>query len=665
MQAPPPTDDPTHPLAFGTRSRWAGAAAITLLLALEQLPRIRLDPGTTRLPVFVGFVVACLGLALGTFGTLESLRARLVRLAPNEPLRLALAGLEGLALGIVAFVLEPFRVLDEGARAELAALACGVAAVLYRALVRRAPRVSALLSLGVLVAVSVMRAKLTNVHYVSVHCALTLVQLCSTASFVSLLRPSIPVPPRVTASLVALGFVVAHLVLVSSSAMRSAFYMDATLGRALVRPIGTLLDLDRDGGHPGFGAVDCAPFSRDAGPFAHDVPGDGRDQDCEGGDAARATRATLGRTPAPTLPDIFLISADGLRWDTGSRLTRTAAALGPRTSFTLALAPSPRTMNSFASVLRGRAMDELPMGHASLRASLLPNRLPTIGDTLRRHGYRAVYVPPHAYLAPGTGIVTGFEEAPMPQQARVYAHATRGGESATSGDDALVALLELARTTDAPLLAMAHLMETHTPYRGARDEVFGTDHAAYLRSVDATDARLATLVETLRRVRPRPIWFVVYGDHGEAFREHANVNHSTSVNAEQVRVVFWIAGPDLPVGRVDAPVSTSALPATLLDLLGLPPEPSFTVPSLGPCMAERRACPTVARSDLHVVQRASDLAVRGFTTTTHRVIVDRAHDSARIYDLVRDPYEQIPLTTTGTAAHALLRRLTTGSAGSP
>src|SRR5690606_1804318 len=60
----------------------------------------------------------------------------------------------------------------------------------------------------------------------------------------------------------------------------------------LARQARRALDFDGDGAAPSLlGGEDCAAFDADVGPAARDVPGDGVDQDCRGGDAAPATAA--------------------------------------------------------------------------------------------------------------------------------------------------------------------------------------------------------------------------------------------------------------------------------------------------------------------------------------------------------------------------------------
>jgi arylsulfatase A-like enzyme len=65
---------------------------------------------------------------------------------------------------------------------------------------------------------------------------------------------------------------------------------------------------------------------------------------------------------------------------------------------------------------------------------------------------------------------------------------------------------------------------------------------------------------------------IVTGDHGESFGEHGTVHHGATLYLEQIRVplILWSPGR-LPAGReVDRAVDLSSIPATVLDLAGLP-----------------------------------------------------------------------------------------------
>jgi hypothetical protein len=335
--------------------------------------------------------------------------------------------------------------------------------------------------------------------------------------------------------------------------------------------------------------------------------------------------------------DVLFLSFDAMRWDRAETMPELWRELGPHVAFSRAVSPAPRTEHAFGALLRGAP------------ARLVPDRKsaanrPTLGEVLRRRGYRAVQVPTHRYFAERHWANDGFELAFTKEFATVVERRI------VRAEPVLKKGLELARSTEGPLFLWVHLMEGHEPYywRGGR----GPHTAeAQRRAFRDLDRPAAEFVREFRRSRAgRNVVVAVFGDHGEEFREHGTVFHSTSVYAEQVRSVFALAAPGLPSGRVDAPVSLTALPATVIDLLDEQPVASFTEPSLLGCIAARENCPTVAVSQMLLFG-----AWVGYTFERHRLLVDPLHGIERLYDSEKDPLEQRDLAATEPALIQKLR----------
>lgn len=60
---------------------------------------------------------------------------------------------------------------------------------------------------------------------------------------------------------------------------------------------------------------------------------------------------------------------------------------------------------------------------------------------------------------------------------------------------------------------------------------------------------------------------LIFADHGEEFWDHDDFEHGHSLYDELLRVPFILKGPDVPGGRITAPVSLLDLTPTVLDLL--------------------------------------------------------------------------------------------------
>lgn len=253
---------------------------------------------------------------------------------------------------------------------------------------------------------------------------------------------------------------------------------------------------------------------------------------------------------------------------------------------------------------------------------------------LERAGYRAVFAPTHRFLEKSMHVAKGFEQLVEPKlrsslKRRFFEFPT---------ESALAQLLGAAQTTKQPLFAWVHVLDTHGPYRwnggkGPKSKE-GQAHAA--RDLEP---KLLSFLRAFKAARTgRPLVIALLADHGEEFGEHGGSSHSSTIYAEQVRVMFELSAPGLVSQDIDAPVSTASLPRTLLDLLGLEQPCSFTQGSLLGCIAKGR-CPTLAVSEFMPSPRTENDVV-GYTGPTHRLLYDRVRDVVRLFDSARDPLEQ-------------------------
>ncbi|HEY4394298.1 MAG TPA: sulfatase-like hydrolase/transferase, partial [Polyangia bacterium] len=183
--------------------------------------------------------------------------------------------------------------------------------------------------------------------------------------------------------------------------------------RALLATARRLTDHDGDGFSARFGGGDCDDTRADVYPGAEDVPGDGIDQDCEGGDAKPAASASQNRSAsgsangspngssgsaadaaalAPIKPradafkgNILIVTIDAFRADRlgvagygrppGHSLTPTLDALARRGAyFRRVWSQAPNTPRSFPSIVTGRYPTDIAFDKPTLN---YPNLLPT------------------------------------------------------------------------------------------------------------------------------------------------------------------------------------------------------------------------------------------------------------------------------------------------
>ena len=96
-------------------------------------------------------------------------------------------------------------------------------------------------------------------------------------------------------------------------------------------------------------------------------------------------------------------------------------------------------------------------------------------------------------------------------------------------------------------------------------------HRLYDLEVHDVDAALARIEATLERLGLDDRTLVVMtSDHGEEFLEHGRMGHGPQLFEETIHVPLFLAGPGVPVGRVESRVTANRfLAPTLLDLLGI------------------------------------------------------------------------------------------------
>jgi hypothetical protein len=115
----------------------------------------------------------------------------------------------------------------------------------------------------------------------------------------------------------------------------------------------------------------------------------------------------------------------------------------------------------------------------------------------------------------------------------------------------------------------------HHPYATPEPGPFSNkdEFGNYLNALHYGDQSLGSLLRGLRdRGLERNTLFILFGDHGEAFRQHdGNSGHSMFVYDENVQVPYIIAAPGLVASPLRAGITASTIDTapTALDLLGL------------------------------------------------------------------------------------------------
>jgi arylsulfatase A-like enzyme len=348
-----------------------------------------------------------------------------------------------------------------------------------------------------------------------------------------------------------------------------------------------------------------------------------------------------GTTLLPEGGIVVLLVIDALRADLvenkrdDDQLPALARLREQSYNFTVARSAAPSTVVSMTSTFTGKYYSSIYWSswEGKLYTGVfLPHHddSPRLPALLAADGVRTVNVPVVPGVTVEMGVGMGFEEQYATK--KWYAPAE---EVMTS----LMAQME-ATPADRRAFFYAHFVDAHAPYNLAGTE--GSQFARYVREVALVDAQLKRYLELLDSspFKDRVIT-IVTADHGEAFGEHNNKHHTSTVYDEVLRVPLMVRTPGAPARRIAEPVSLMDLGPTILDLFGLPTPGHFMGESLVPFLEGR------SRQFTRPIVVDSGRRIQAmFFRDGKKIILDTRTGVTQLYDLVADPREKKNLVET-------------------
>lgn len=170
--------------------------------------------------------------------------------------------------------------------------------------------------------------------------------------------------------------------------------------------------------------------------------------------------------------------------------------------------------------------------------------------------------------------------------------------------------------------------------------------AVYYGMIAAIDHQVGRMLDRLQADGRLEDTIVVFtSDHGEWLGDHGLLLKGPMLYDGLLRVPLVIAGPGVPSGRFDAPVSTLDLLATLADLAGLDVGEGDGR-SLRDVMAGGSRDHALNEWEVDATRSGIDLDLRTIRTKRHRLSVDLNTDTGELYDLADDPAEMTNLWDT-------------------
>jgi arylsulfatase A-like enzyme len=477
-----------------------------------------------------------------------------------------------------------------------------------------------------------------------------------------------------------------------SEATRTTVMERSYIGGRMITLLRKFIDRDGDGYSAFFGGPDCDDDNPDIHPNAYDIPGNGIDENCVGGDAKPpAPPPPPDAKAAPTAPavsggkNVLVIFIDTLRFDrlgvAGYR--RDGKSLTPRLDelaaqsvmFTHAYAQAPNTPRSVPSFLTSRYSSQVRVDKKFKNYATVLDDNDTLFEALKAGGFTTIGESSHFYFCDrkrypdSCSDVAAWMKPNMIQGADEWDNSGALNIPESNHDSAgprivkkSIARLGEAARAGTRFAMLVHLFEPHSTYmehEGFRYHERGTAALAqkYDYEIAFEDRLIGELLDALDTTGlAKTTTVVVMSDHGEAFGVHVSGGkpaffHGDTLYRELIHVPLMFRVPGGKPCRRDDVVQLIDMAPTIAALFGVAAPASWQGRSLAPAVACQPLEPRAAFSELLAAPEWDHDAKSMITADgKHHVYYRTTESRWEIYDLDRDPDEKTNLADQAGAA---------------